>query len=109
MKWLSPHNGLVAAGLVVMGALLAPAPAKAGDPCATVLCLAGKMEGGDGGPACIEPIQSYFAIAIYDYSGFDAPATSAARMIYLQACATEHLGQKEAVNAVYGTQQFAPP
>lgn len=34
---------------------------------------------------------------------------SAARMIYLQGCATEHLGQKEAVNLRYGTQRFPPP
>ncbi len=102
-------NGALAAllGGVVLG--VSPVKAQDASPCAAVLCLKGKMLGGDGGPACQASIQAYFAIAIYDYSGFDAPATSAARMIYLEAgCPTELLGQKEAVNARYGTQEFPP-
>ncbi|TAA10829.1 hypothetical protein EA658_14045 [Pseudoxanthomonas winnipegensis] len=71
-------------------------------PCVAVLCLAGKMEGGEGGPGCVAAEQIYFSIRVFD-PYYDPAATSAARMLYLQGCATEHLGQKEAVNAVYGT------
>lgn len=109
MKGTSVLKNGVALGILMGAVVLGISPAKAQDPCATVLCLAGKMAGGEGGPACVAPIQGYFRIAIYDHSGFDAPATSAARMIYLQGCATEHLGQKEAVNLRYGTQRFPPP
>ena len=64
--------------------------------------LAGKMEGGEGGPGCVAAEQIYFSIRVFD-PYYDPAATSAARMLYLQGCATEHLGQKEAVNAIYGT------
>jgi hypothetical protein len=97
-------KGLIG-GLLSVTGLFGIGSASAQDvagPCVVVLCLAGKMEGGDGGPGCIVAQQIYFNIRVFD-PYYDAGATSAARMLYLQGCATEHLGQKEAVNAMYGT------
>ncbi len=97
-------KGLIAGCLAVTG-LFSIGSALAQDvagPCVAVLCLAGKMEGGNGGPGCVAAEQIYFNIRIFD-PYYDPAATSAARMVYLQACAKEHLGQKEAVNAMYGT------
>ncbi len=97
-------RSLIAGLLTVMG-LFGIGSACAQDvlgPCVVVLCLAGKMEGGDGGPGCTPAEQIYFNIRVFD-PYYDPGATSAARMVYLEGCATEHLGQKEAVNAMYGT------
>jgi len=105
MKGLSGISKELMAGLLSTVGFFGVVSACAQDvsgPCVAVLCLAGKMEGGDGGPGCIAAEQIYFNIRVFD-PYYDAGATSAARMLYLQGCATEHLGQKEAVNAMYGT------
>jgi hypothetical protein len=97
------QKGLIA-GLVAVTGLFGVGSAGAQDvagPCKAVLCLAGKMEGGDGGPDCVAAEQAYFNIRVFD-PHYDPGATSAARMAHLQGCATEQLGQKEAVNAMYG-------
>lgn len=98
------------AGLLAVAGVFSVGSASAQDvagPCVAVLCLAGKMTGGDGGPGCVAAEQIYFNIRIFD-PYYDPGATSVARMAYLQGCATELLGQKEAVNARYGT-WFAGP
>lgn len=98
------QKGLLA-GLMVVTAVFSAGSARAQDvagPCVVVLCLAGKMTGADGGPGCVAAEQAYFNRRVFD-PYYDPSATSAARMQYLQGCATEHLGQKEAVNAMYGT------
>lgn len=84
--------------------LLAASPACA-DPCETLLCMAGKVQGQSGGSACTQPIADYFSIEVFGrHHSFNPGATAAARLNYLNSCPNAGSGNwPSKINAAYGT------
>jgi hypothetical protein len=72
--------------------LSAPVHAQAFDPCTVYMCMAGiSGEGATGGPGCAPALFFWHdvapaGLAVYDYFGFDAPASYALREAYLSSC-----------------------
>lgn len=73
--------------------------------CETLLCMAGKLAGQSGGSACSAPISDYFNIIKFGkHWKFSPSSTAAARLNFLNGCASPGIGNLPAqINAVYGT------
>jgi hypothetical protein len=100
--------------MLIICALFFASNAKAVDPAGnSIICLAGMLtmpvKPGPGGPACLAPVEAYFAIRIFDW-GFDAPATAAARQAYLMTSpgAMVNAATVAAITAAFGTMYDAP-
>jgi hypothetical protein len=87
-------------------------PVQAGDDnqnaCGAVLCLAGLMQGGNGGRDCGQYEANYFSIVRYRHGHFDLSGTSSARGDYLNQCRSVGSDQKSAVNSKYGSVENGP-
>jgi len=78
--------------------------AHASNPCESVLCMAGKVEGQSGGASCSGPIADYFNIVEYGKHGkFSPSSTAAARLNFLNSCGSGAGNWPTKINAVYGT------
>ena len=77
--------------------------AHAANPCETLLCMAGKLEGQSGGGACSSPIADYFNIIKYGKHWHFSPSkTITARLNFLNSCGGEVGAWPTEINAVYG-------
>jgi hypothetical protein len=81
--------------LGVAGLATTPVHAQSWDPCTVYMCMAGISGfGASGGPACAPALAYWHAptpagLAVYDvWTGFDAPASAARRMAYMDSCPT---------------------
>lgn len=74
------------------------------NPCETLLCMAGKLQGQSGGSACSQPISDYFSIIRYGKRWrFSPGATAAARLNLLNSCPAPGIGNLPSqINTVYG-------
>lgn len=73
----------------VIGICLAPATRAQGiDPCSVHICMAGiSGYGASGGLACAPATHFFFdTLVVWDWSGFDMPATWALRYMYMNYC-----------------------
>ena len=78
--------------------------ANASNPCESVLCMAGKVEGQTGGGACSGPIADYFSIVEYGKHGkFSPSSTASARLNFLNSCGSGVGNWPTKINVVYGT------
>ena len=104
-------NALAMAGVLLAG-VMAMTPARADDDnedaCGVVLCLAGLMNGGNGGQKCSEYEANYFSIVRYHHGHFDLSGTSNARGDYLNQCRSVGSDQKSSVNSKYGSVENGP-
>ena len=93
--------------LVLLGITVAASPAYASDPCQTLLCMAGKLQGQSGGGDCDTPIGDYFSIVKFGKHGrFNASGTASARLSFLNSCSAPGVGDwPNQINAAYGTMQ----
>ena len=92
--------------MTCMAVVFASAAAQASDPCATTLCLAGKMEGQGGGASCSQPIADYFGIRVFGkHHSFDASGTADARSSFLNQCADGGANQsvRNSIGGAYGS------
>ena len=102
---MKKSKGLITIGLLALLAL--PTTAKA-DPCGSILCLGGLLEGGFGGPGCIPLTADFFAIQIYT-PYYNPGATAAARAAFLATCpAPLDVPWQAPIIATFGTWQFPP-
>ncbi|MFN2098380.1 conjugal transfer protein [Pantoea agglomerans] len=62
------------------------APSYAKDPCATVMCMYGKVTGNSGGDDCKGPEKDFFDIVKKKKGKFQASKTSDARKTFLVEC-----------------------
>ncbi|HTR09054.1 MAG TPA: killer protein [Paraburkholderia sp.] len=96
----------------VCTALAGVTPARADDDnqnaCGAVLCLAGLMQGANGGRDCRQYEADYFSIVRYHHGHFDLGGTSRARGDYLNQCRSAGSDQKSSVNARYGGLENGP-
>jgi hypothetical protein len=90
--------------IIYLSAMLITSEAEASNPCETLLCMAGKLEGKSGGSACSQPISDYFSIIRYGKRWrFSPAATAAARLSFLNGCASPGVGDwPTMINAAYG-------
>lgn len=74
---------------MAMGISLAPgARAQVIEPCVVHMCMAGMSGyGASGGLACGPATDFFFgSLVVWDWSGFDMPATWALRYLYMNDC-----------------------
>lgn len=76
--------------------------------CGAVLCLAGLMDGGNGGGQCNQYERDYFSIVRYHHRHFDLSGTSSARGDFLNQCRSVGSDQKNSVNSKYGGVENGP-
>ena len=76
------------AALALLVITLSSPAAFAADPCATVLCMAGKVMGKSGGSSCSGPESAFFSILEFDPKGIDWKATVKARRSFLKRCSS---------------------
>lgn len=97
--------------VAVCAVLTAATKARADDnqsACGAVLCLAGLMQGGNGGRECSQYEADYFSIVRYHHGHFDLSGTSNARGDFLNQCHSAGSDQKSAVNSKYGGVENGP-
>jgi hypothetical protein len=89
--------------ILSIGTMLAASEAQASNPCETLICMAGMLEGQSGGSACEGPISDYFSIIEYGkHWRFSPGATVAARLNFLNSCGAGVGDWPSQINAVYG-------
>ena len=93
--------------LVLLCITLAAGTAHASDPCQTLLCMAGKLQGKSGAGDCDTPMGDYFSIVKFGKHGrFNASGTASARLSFLNSCSAPGVGDwPNQINAAYGTIQ----
>lgn len=83
--------------------------AEAADPCASLLCLSGKLTGQGGGSSCNQPIADYFSLIGFKNGGFSDGRTQGIRASYLNACNAPGTEQyKTLINNQYGRLRNSP-
>ena len=94
----------------ICSAAVVPTMAMADDTsaCGAVLCLAGLMDGGNGGGECNQYERDYFSIVRYHHGHFDLSGTSSARGDFLNECKSVGGDQKSSVNSKYGGVENGP-
>ena len=98
----------VAVCAVLTGGTTARADDDNQNACGAVLCLAGLMQGGNGGRECSQYEADYFSIVRYHHGHFDLSGTSNARGEFLNQCHSAGSDQKSAVNSKYGGVEKGP-
>ena len=97
---------------VLLAGMAVTSPSRADDDndgaCGAVLCLAGLMQGGNGGRECSQYEADYFSIVRYHHGHFDMSGTSGARGDFLSTCRSVGSDQKSAVNSRYGSVENGP-
>ncbi|MCS3745061.1 hypothetical protein FHY18_000591 [Xanthomonas arboricola] len=86
-----------------LGLMLAVGPAYAGDSCATLMCMSGKLVGASTGNSCAGPMADYFKIVRFDRHGYSENKTRNARQAYLDSCSSETTGEGKRINDKFGT------
>jgi hypothetical protein len=105
-------RALVLVSTAIVLGLATMSPARADDDnenaCGAVLCLAGLMQGGNGGRECSQYEANYFSIVRFHHGHFDLSGTSNARGDFLNQCHSVSGDQKGAVNSKYGSVENGP-
>ena len=76
-------------------------PAFASDPCESLMCMFGMMNG-QNSDQCQQAEADYFSIVQWNKGNVDYDATSSARQQFLQSCPSDSGGNSSQVNSVYG-------
>lgn len=92
---------LFASALVGMSISLSSFSAHASDPCETVLCMFGLVEGQDS-QKCQNDIDSYFGIVEWHHGHPDIGATAQSRLSFTQQCKTASGGAISMIDKTFG-------
>jgi hypothetical protein len=82
--------------------LFGSAPAFAGDPCKSVLCMFGKLTGNSGGSECRSAEREYFSILVKKHGNIKWGKTATARQDYLNSCPGADGGYTKKINDKFG-------
>ncbi|MEI7669118.1 MAG: conjugal transfer protein [Pseudomonadota bacterium] len=83
--------------------------AAAADPCASLLCLVGKLSGQGGGSSCNQPIADYFNLVGFKNGHFSDGRTQGLRDNYLNGCNSSGNEQyKSQISNNYGRLRNTP-
>lgn len=88
--------------VVMSVAMLGLAPAFAGDPCKTVLCMYGKFTGNSGGSECSTAEQDYFNIIAKKHGKVNWGKTATLRGEFLNSCPGADGGINKKINDKFG-------
>jgi hypothetical protein len=77
-------------------------PAQAKDPCATVLCMWGKLKGAGVVDNCSGPVNDYFSIVKKKKGKIKLSQTSDARQSFLDKCEAADSGKTKSINNKFG-------
>jgi len=88
---------------LAFAATITGTPAFAKDPCPSLVCMAGKLQGSSGGDTCAGPISDYFSIISYHNGHIDLSATPKDRLDYLKQCPGGDPVLMQSINAVFGS------
>ena len=88
--------------LLALIMVLTPTTKAAANPCSAVLCMFGMIAVGGNAGQCASSTAEFFAIQVWDWWGFDAVATAAARRVFLNNCSNGVEGQIDSIIAVFG-------
>ncbi|WEJ71958.1 TrbM/KikA/MpfK family conjugal transfer protein [Pseudomonas sp. PSE14] len=77
-------------------------PAQAKDPCATVLCMWGKLKGAGTVENCDGPVADYFDIVKKKRGKIKLSQTADARQSFLNSCPKADPGATKAINDKFG-------
>lgn len=77
-------------------------PAHAKDPCATVLCMWGKLQGAGVVDNCSGPVADYFDIVKKKKGKIKLSQTADARQSFLNSCPTADNKATKKINAKFG-------
>lgn len=81
-----------------------PAPVLAADACDIVVCMYGKMTGGDGGESCSSAERDFFSINAFKKKGrFDPTKTADMRKALLNGCSGADPVEISKIIAKFGT------
>lgn len=84
-------------------ALAVVSPAEAGDPCATVLCMFGKLKGAGVVEGCEGPVADYFNIVKRKkHGGIKWNDTANARQSFLDSCPAADSDKTKEINNKFG-------
>jgi hypothetical protein len=75
--------------------------------CGAVMCLFGQATGHGGGGACNKYLNPYYAIKVFDWSGFNPSKTADKRKQFLQQCRSSDTSTIEVANSNGGSEN--PP
>lgn len=85
---VNPMKKIIGAALCCLTFTL-PSPVFAADACDVVVCMYGKMTGGDGGESCIAAERDFFSLNAFKKKGrFDPSKTADMRKNLLSNCPT---------------------
>lgn len=77
-------------------------PAEARDPCATVLCMWGKLKGAGVVENCDGPVADYFSIVKRKKGKIKLSQTSNARQSFLDSCPKADPSATKSINNKFG-------
>jgi len=81
---------------------LTTTPAHAKDPCSSVLCMAGMLQGSGVVSGCSKPVKDYFSIIKFKkHGGISFGKTFKARGKFLNKCSSNN-GWGDKINKKYG-------
>ena len=86
---------------VIIYLMLLANPAHAKDACATVLCMAGMLQGSGVVSNCSQPVEDYFSIVKFKHGGISWSRTFKARGKFLNQCSANN-GWGNKINKAYG-------
>lgn len=88
---------------MIVGLIWLSQPVQAKDACATVLCMAGMLQGAGVSSACGGPVADYFDIKRWRKGKFHSGRTADARGAFLNGCAAPGSASwKSRINSQYG-------
>lgn len=93
---------VISASLIVIALAAQAAPAFAKDPCETVLCMAGMLQGEGIVSGCDGPVADFFDIVKFKRGKFKPSATKDARSQFVSSCPTNN-GWADKITDKYGT------
>jgi len=88
---------------VAISAAAMSTPVFANDPCATFMCMAGKLQGNNLLDDCDGPIHDYFSIVNHRHGHVDLSATAKSRLGFMKQCPGADGGKMNAINDVFGS------
>ena len=89
--------------ILIIACLWLSQPVQARDACATVLCMAGMLQGAGVSSACGSAVANYFDIKRWRKGKFHSGWTADARGAFLNSCAAPGTAPwKSRINSQYG-------
>jgi len=89
-------------GAILAASLAIALPAEAKDPCATVMCMWGMLQGAGVVDNCADPVADYFNIVERKKGKIKLSRTSNARQSFLDQCEAADSDKTKSINNKFG-------